>query len=183
MNVITRPTMTVEEFLAWEQDQEWRHEFDGESIIEMNGESRQHNRLAWRLALILQVQVDLSKFEIITSGVQFRVGNTVRYPDLIVAPVADDAAFVADPVFLLEVISPSSGRQDTVVKPAQYIQCPSLRHYLVLRQREMAGVVWERDGERWTQTPLAGPCVVSFAAIGATVQLADLYGAGPLVPR
>ena len=85
MNVITRPPMSVEDFLAWEQ--EHRNEFDDGIVIPMNGESRQHDRLPHRLNMALAARIDLGRYEILTSGVQVRVGNTIQYPDLMVTPL------------------------------------------------------------------------------------------------
>lgn len=178
MNVIARPKMSVEDFLAWEQEQEFRNEFDGETIIPMNGESRQHNRLSQRLNMLLAAQIDLTRFEIITAGVQFRVGNTVRYPDLMVAPLPSDVlSHVLDPVFVLEVISPSSVKQDTVVKPLQYQACPALQHYLFVQQTRAEGTVWHRHGDGWKKTPVSAGSQIALGAIGADVRLDDLYSA------
>lgn len=38
MNLVLREPWTVDRFLAWEDRQEGRHEFDGTQIIEMTGE-------------------------------------------------------------------------------------------------------------------------------------------------
>jgi len=42
MNVALRQTMTMEQFLAWEDRQELRHEFDGFQPVAMTGGTAAH---------------------------------------------------------------------------------------------------------------------------------------------
>ena len=43
MNVALRPTMTLEQFLRWEERQELRYEFDGIRPIAMTGGTKAHS--------------------------------------------------------------------------------------------------------------------------------------------
>ncbi len=42
MNVMLRPGWTLEQFLAWEERQPTRYEFDGKNVIDMNGSTVRH---------------------------------------------------------------------------------------------------------------------------------------------
>jgi len=44
MSTPLRESWTVERFLAWEDKQEGRHEFDGATMIPMTGGSRNHQK-------------------------------------------------------------------------------------------------------------------------------------------
>jgi Uma2 family endonuclease len=49
MNIALREKWTIERFLAWEDQQEGRHEFDGVRITEATGGSRDHQRIVGNL--------------------------------------------------------------------------------------------------------------------------------------
>jgi hypothetical protein len=53
MNIVLREPWSVERFLAWEDMQEGKHEFDGSRIIEMTGGSRTHQRIILNLTRML----------------------------------------------------------------------------------------------------------------------------------
>ncbi len=47
-------------------------------------------------------------------------------------PLADEDAKVPDPLVVLEVLSPSIGRRDSITKLGAYFSLPSVRHHLIL---------------------------------------------------
>ena len=51
MNVTLRPRLTKEEFLAWEERQELRHEFDGHKVIAMVGATQAHELIVANILL------------------------------------------------------------------------------------------------------------------------------------
>jgi Uma2 family endonuclease len=53
MNVALRETMTRAQFLAWEQRQELRYEFDGIRPVAMTGGTYSHDRITTNLAAAL----------------------------------------------------------------------------------------------------------------------------------
>ena len=59
MNVALRKPLTLEEFLAWEEGQELRYEFDGFQPVAMTGGSRPHARVCARLVAALVNRVHL----------------------------------------------------------------------------------------------------------------------------
>ena len=75
MNVALRKAMTLAEFLAWEERQPLRHEFDGVQPIAMTGGTVAHAGIQRNLAtLSVQRYVFLSQHEV--AGTMFeRVGS------------------------------------------------------------------------------------------------------------
>ncbi|MBA3686658.1 MAG: Uma2 family endonuclease, partial [Planctomycetes bacterium] len=53
MNVAVRQGMTLPEFLAWEERQELRYEFDGFAPIAMTGGTYEHDGISMNLAAAL----------------------------------------------------------------------------------------------------------------------------------
>jgi Uma2 family endonuclease len=75
--------------------------------------------------------------------------RTVYEPDALVRcgpPLPADAIEVADPVIVVEVVSPSSRGIDCGVKLAGYFALPSLRHYLIVDTGTRV-VIHHRRGE------------------------------------
>ena len=57
MNVALRKRMTVPEFLAWEERQELRYEFDGFQPVAMPGGTRVHAAIEMNLAAALTMRL------------------------------------------------------------------------------------------------------------------------------
>lgn len=58
---------------------------------------------------------------------------------------------IADPVIIVEVMSPSSEADDAGRKWFSYRKIPSLKHYLVLSQDERVVQVHSRAGDLWRE--------------------------------
>jgi hypothetical protein len=53
MNTVPDRTWTAERFLAWEHQQEGKHEFDGQRVTPMTGGSIAHQRIVINLCIAL----------------------------------------------------------------------------------------------------------------------------------
>jgi Uma2 family endonuclease len=58
---------------------------------------------------------------------------------------------IAEPVIIVEVMSPSSEADDAGRKWFSYRKIPSLKHYLVLSQDERAVQLHSRAGDLWRE--------------------------------
>ncbi len=184
MNVITRPRMTTEEYLTWEQTQEGRYEFGGESIVEINGESLAHNLIVGNFYRTVWGQIDRRRHLVVTSGVRLLLNGRVRYPDVIVGNAVETTAVdrVPEPVVVFEVLSPSSYRQDSQVKTLEYSQFPTIEHYVMLAQDAVWAQVWSRSGEGWVGKVYTAGMALRFDTVGASLGLADCYEGVTLAP-
>jgi Uma2 family endonuclease len=83
-------------------------------------------------------------------GMAVRVdADTVYEPDASVrcgAPLDDEAIELVDPLIVVEVVSPSSGRRDSGGKLEGYFRIPSVRHYLIVIIRNPAVIHHQSDG-------------------------------------
>jgi Uma2 family endonuclease len=95
---------------------------------------------------------------------------------MIICPAADRAAtLVRDPVVVFEVLSPSTAREDRIVKAREYQATPSVRRYVMLEQDGIGATVYARSGETWTLEILVAGAVLSLPEIGVELPLAELY--------
>ena len=139
------PRMTFDEFIVWSAAQaRGRYELVNGVVVEMPGEGGRHNLVKLAVVQALQDAVRQAKF----AGTVFTGGMTVRIderhgrePDAAVTatPVADlEALYLIDPLIVVEVVSPTSERDDTGVKLPEYFLVPSIRHYVIVRPVEKA---------------------------------------------
>ncbi|MBY0329536.1 MAG: Uma2 family endonuclease [Acetobacteraceae bacterium] len=184
MNLVLREPWTVERFLAWEDRQEGKHEFDGTTIIEMTGGTRAHQRIAFNLARLLDDLLDADRFEVVQE-MRITNGRQVRYPDVTVcaAPVEGSTKALRDAIVLFEVLSPDTAETDRIAKRADYAALPGLRRYVLLEQDRIAATatVLTRTAEGWTEAT-AAEGAIALPEIGASLPLPDVYRRVPFTP-
>ncbi len=150
MNIALRPDWTLEQFLAWERQQEARHEFDGRTIIEMNGGTLLHDRIRRRLTRLLE-DLAQNRAEVWGPDVQVLTGRGVRYPDVVVtaSPQQIGSRQLIDPLVIFEVLSDSTEQTDFTAKLSEYMHLPSVQRYIMLSQREVLAFVVLRSDDGW----------------------------------
>ncbi len=169
--VLDRP-WTVERFLAWEDRQEGKYEFDGLDIVAMTGGSVAHQEIVAALRFLL-ARVLAGTPNRPLHEMRLRIGDKVRYPDVLITsgPVDQTARTLTDAVAIFEVLSDDTATTDRVLKLNEYSDVPSLRTYVLLEQAVIGATVFRREpGQPWIAT----------AQTGGTLELADLGVAVPL---
>jgi Uma2 family endonuclease len=118
MGIAVRRSMTIEEFLAWEEGQELRWEFDGFAPVAMTGGTAGHSAIQRNLSLALGARLRGSRCQVYTSDLKIRAAGSIRYPDAFVVctPVPRTATVVVDPVVVFEVLSPGTASIDHFLK-------------------------------------------------------------------
>ena len=177
MSATLRKPMTLDEFLAWEDRQELRHEFDGLRPIAMVGGTFAHATIQTNLAISIGSRLRGQSCRFVGNDLKIEVAGSIRYPDgfVVCTPVNPDAKVVRDPVVIFEVLSPSTAATDQFVKNREYEATPSVRRYVMLAQTRIAATVFAREGESWTGHLLAEDAMLAMPEIGIEVPLAELY--------
>jgi Uma2 family endonuclease len=178
MNVALRKPMTLAEFLAWEERQEFKHEFDGLGPVAMSGGTAGHSAIQGNLASYLIPRLRGNPCSYHGSDLKFITAEgTVRYPDGMVVcdPIDRKAKFVERPVVVFEVLSPSTSRTDRIAKVREYQATPSVQRYIMLEQDGVAAVVYARAGAVWTHEILTAESVLALPEIGVELPLAEIY--------
>ncbi len=161
-----RPSMSAEEYLAWEPTQEERYEYwDGE-VVAISGQTRNHNRITINFFKLLDDSLNLPyEIYIIDVKVQVQPRNNYFYPDVVVTcdERDNDPQLVQFPSLIIEVLSPSTEAADRGIKFAKYRQFSTLQEY-VLVQVEQPGVeMFRRDRQ--------GQWILSEYSLGDSLQL------------
>jgi len=178
MNVVLRKPMTLEQFLAWEDRQELRYEFDGCQPVAMTGGTAAHAAIQRNLIIALGTRLRGQPCQPFGSALKVLVDGRIRYPDAFVVctPVDPRAKVVTDPVVVFEVLSESTAANDMVVKNAEYRATPSVRRYAVLHQDAAAAIVFCHRASEWVTELVAGDdAVLRLPEIGIEIPLAEIY--------
>jgi len=177
MNIALRcPRMSVEEFLAWENRQEERWEFDGYEPRAMVGGSSLHNLIIGALEFALRQRL-AGRCRVYRETMRLRLEHTARYPDLMVicTPVPNDAREITDPVVVIEVLSSTTARTDRIEKNREYEAAPSIRRYVLLEQDAIGAEVYAREDQRWVRSTVTGDGILVMPEIGVELPLAEAY--------
>ena len=170
--------MTSEEYLAWEDRQEFKWEFDGFQPVAMNGGTWAHTRIQGNIITALNVRLRGKRCQ--PCGPDMRVPTTpgrYRYRDALVTctPQLLDGRDVSDPVVIFEVLSPSTADDDRTVKLGEYQSIPSLRRYIMLEQTRIFATIIIRVATGW-EIVLAGPnSMIAMPEVEVDLPLAELY--------
>ncbi len=185
-----RPTppepWTVEEFLAWEREQEERYEYAGGVIRMMVGGTLDHNTIAGNVFSGLRFQLRGGPCRVFVEAVKVVSGTATMYPDVVVtcATGSGRSDVVPEPEIVVEVLSRSTQGFDRGPKLDAYQQIASLKQYVLIAQEQIRVSVYERDDGGWRYRTIEDPDArLAFAVGGAAMTLAEIYeratAAGP----
>jgi len=178
MNLALRKPTTLAEFLEWEERQPLRYEFDGVGPVAMTGGTAGHAAVQRNLAIAVGGRLRGKPCRFYGSDLKFQVAEGhVRYPDgmVVCRPVDRTATVVYDPVIVFEVLSPSTGRDDRIVKAREYQATPSVQRYVMLEQDAVGATVYARSGDAWTHEILVADSILVLPEIAVSLPLAELY--------
>jgi Uma2 family endonuclease len=138
-------------FLRWLERQDRKYELVDGDLIMMTGVSRRHARVASNLLFALRTRLGSTAYDIFTAEFGVKTRRGVRYPDIVIEAIGphNNRLAAEEPLFLAEVLSPSTQREDFERKPTEYMALPSLSAYLVLSQDEPRVWLWRRTDAGW----------------------------------
>jgi Uma2 family endonuclease len=174
------PAMTRDQFFDWAEAQGGRYEFDGFQPVAMTGGNLNHNQIAFNIHVALRGRLGGTgcRPHGMDAGVA-TVGDTVRYPDGVVtcSPANGLSRLVPNPVVVFEVISPTPGHVDRIVKLREYAAVDSIRRYVIVESSSIGLTVHERQaaGQKWTVTSVMADDLLSLPEIGIEILASELY--------
>jgi Uma2 family endonuclease len=176
MSAVLKP-MTLEAFLAWENQQELKYEFDGFQPVGMTGVSAAHSRIQFNLMGLLFNGLRGHPCEGHGSDLKIEVAGRIRYPDafIVCSPLAPGASVVRDPIVVFEILSPGTSDTDHFEKNLEYRATPSIQRYVMLEQSRRGATVFSRDGGDWVGHVLTGEDDLALPEVEITLRMTELY--------
>jgi Uma2 family endonuclease len=95
----------------------------------------------------------------------------------------DEKGIIADPIVIVEILSPGTGRDDIFVKLPSYKELFSVREILYVETGSMAATIHRRDARGgWIEEVIKGPeAALRLETIGLAVPVSVIYeGAFPV---
>jgi Uma2 family endonuclease len=154
MNAALRRAMTVDEYLAWgdSQSERQRTELINGQVVVLPPERVVHSRVkgSVHLALLQAVKAAGLPCEALPNGPTVRIDEHTAYePDALVycgEPPATNSMLVANPIIVVEVLSPTTAHSDTSAKLIGYFKVPSVIHYLIIDPDDRTVTHYTRNG-------------------------------------
>jgi Uma2 family endonuclease len=181
--VLPKARMNVEEFLAWSERQpDDRYELVDGEIVAMTRDTVGHNVAKLEACIALRDAVRAAGLPcwVFIDGVGVAIGDrTLRIPDVVVQCGSNpdpDAMIVDAPVVVLEVVSPSSERDDVGVKLLDYFSVASIRHYLVVFSKKRIVMHHRRNDQGTIDTRFLNDGDVALDPPGLTISIPALLG-------
>jgi Uma2 family endonuclease len=115
--------------------------------------SRRHSIIKRDVLRALDRALEGNACQALVDGPQILTDEISAIPDDVVTCTALDLStpVIAEPVIIVEVMSPGSEADDTGRKWLAYRKIPSLRHYLVLAQDRRLVHIHSRAGDIWRE--------------------------------
>ncbi len=172
-----------EEYLQGELASEIRHEYVAGNVYAMSGGTLNHQRIAGNFSYLVMRQ--LAGKPCFPTGSDFKLrvplgggAEAFYYPDgmIICAPVPGDALFTDSPSVILEVLSPTTRRNDEVQKFRDYLTIPTLDTYILAETESLFLTLYRKDGAGFRRETLSGPdAILDLPEAGVSFSLAELY--------
>jgi Uma2 family endonuclease len=177
MSIALQRPMTLAEFLAWEERQELRHEFNGFQPVAMTGGTLRHEAIGFTLRALLYQRLRGGRCRPWGPNSKIQVQGRIRYPDALVSCTPGQAGdtIVPEPVVVFEILSPGTSRTDRIEKLREYQATPSVQRYVILEQDSIGAMVFSRHDADWTVTTLTEADVLTMPEIGIELGLAEIY--------
>lgn len=168
---------TVEEFDRWHAKQPERWEFfDGVAVMMAPG-SLPHTIIKGNIFRHLGNKLAGTICRAFVDGAEVKGTAFSAIPDVVVACGAIDqqSSTINDPVVIVEVLSPSTERDDAGRKWQAYCLIPSLKHYIVAAQVNRFVTLHTRTGPASFEERVYQEGSIDLPAIGISLSLDEIY--------
>ena len=176
--------VTPEQYLAMERSAEIRSEYFDGRIVAMAGTTRRHTLIVTKLLRLIDTHLDNRPCGVSGSDLKVWIPETrtYTYPD--VSVVCDPVMYqdgerdiVTNPILIIEVLSPSTEKQDRQAKFRAYKSIPSFQQYVLVSQAEPWIEAYTRTPENfWLFSETAGlESSVYLSSIDQTIPLSMIY--------
>jgi len=169
---------TLEEFLAFDDGTDTSYQLFEGRLVAMNPPLRGHAVLTARLVRIVGSQLS-PPCEVAAEAGIIPVNRRHSWykADLIVTctPGNYKDQFIADPVLVVEVLSPSTSATDFSRKLPDYQQIPAMQDVLLVSSMERLIRHWSRAAQGWSERGHRRGAAVRLAGLPVRFTMSELY--------
>jgi Uma2 family endonuclease len=181
-NAATQSGFDVDAYLAWEEQQNEKHEYLAGEVFAMVGARREHVVVSLNLAAAFKQRLRGGPCQAYVSDLKLRVEavDGFFYPDVMVSCDPRDQAavqFIEHPILIVEVLSESTAAFDRGDKFAAYRSLPSLQEYVLVdipsRRVETFRRMADQDWLFHEHRSELGDC--RFPAVGVSIPFEEIF--------
>lgn len=148
--VIHERIMSEKEYVDYELQSDIKHEYINGKLIDMPGESDLHNQLALNFCILLKMILKNKEYSFFVEGVKVKLPGETKYyyPDVFITKerLSDGTVYIKEkPELIIEILSDSTRKYDTVDKFINYQQFGSLKYYLRVEPARVLISVFSRN--------------------------------------
>lgn len=167
--------MTADEFLSWAEEQPGRFELEGGDVVAVAPERISHGQAKGEIFARMREGIRAGRLscQTLVDSVAVRVDDrTIYQPDVLVRcgpSLPGDQNIVADPLIVVEVLSPSTEYRDVGRKLEGYFRIASVRHYVIADAETQLLFHHERRAEGMIVTHIIRDGTLAFDPPGLKV--------------
>lgn len=171
--------LSIEEYLAFEEASEVRHEYIDGDLYAFAGASWAHSRIGMNIARRLLNATDDSRCLVFYADMMVRASERVYYyPDLVVTCDERDlgSRISAFPCTVIEILSPTTESIDRREKLMAYRALDTVQAYLIVSTDERrVARHWRDEDGTWRRADVIGDGLVAVPCLDTELALADIY--------
>jgi len=176
------PYVTPEQYLEFDRNAEYKHEYFFGEIVAMPGGSFQHNLIAGNAIRELGNRLLGGPCRVLTSDMRVAVNTKTGYvyPDVTVVcgqPEYTDGRkdTIKNPKLVVEVLSPSTRDHDLGVKVGFYVRLAVLSDFLLIEQDRVWIEHWYRSSDGGWKNTVLEDGMLEIASLNCQIPLSDIY--------
>ncbi|MGI9280854.1 MAG: Uma2 family endonuclease [Endozoicomonas sp.] len=173
--------ISVENYLAEEQESEVKHEYVNGYIYAMVGSSRRHNLLNVTLTTLFKMHLTGTGCQVFASVMKVKAGASTDdiffYPDVVVSCSSNsqNPYIEEEPKLIVEILSPSTEKYDRLAKLDAYTKISSLEEYLLVDQNDLKIDLYQHDKGQWKLTRYSQGDELHLSSIDYSVAVSTIY--------
>jgi Uma2 family endonuclease len=173
--------MTLDEFLRWDDGTDTRYEVLWGVPVAMAPPAEAHRMLAMRLGS--RIDAALANRRPCNAQSEAGMVHPHRGESFFVADIAVTChpnergrQAIKDPILLVEILSPGTGRHDRQVKVPIYRDIDSVSEILLVDSATIYAEILRRDSDRWITELVRGrDTTLRVSAVDLQIAMAELY--------
>jgi Uma2 family endonuclease len=182
--------ISLEEYHQIERTSDVKYEYSDGRLYAMSGGTLEHSRIAGNMYVKLDTHLQGKRCRVCNSDAKvlpLDAENPSYYPDLTVTCEPEDykhgSTAIRSPHLIIELLSPSTAYKDRGEKLLVYQLCPSVEEYVMVSTHCQQVEVYHRENaQQWTFTRYITEQRVTFASIGLTILINEIYANTDIPP-
>jgi Uma2 family endonuclease len=180
-NVAFKPTMSAQDFLAWDQTQTIRHEFVDGELFSMAGAEDRHVTVTGNFYMALRQHLAGTPCRVlmVDTKVHVAAANSYFNPDVLVTCDSADHSnrlVKSNPKLLVEVLSPSTAAYDRGDKFAHYRRIDALQEYAVVDIDSRRTDIFRKGADGlWVLHPFEAGAAIHLTSVALDISAEQLF--------